>query len=159
MVNWYEQLTHWKSPRCWKRLRAECVEGIGGWDGWMASLMQWTWTWANIRRWWGTERPGVLQSMVSQKFRHNCVRVTEQQKGILLNINGVFIFILKTQFFILSFPHCKFAHSHNLTSSYYFFIFTNLKNSIPSRIICTISTLVQSQGRNFSFLSFSCSNS
>ena len=23
-------------------------------DGWMASLMQWTWTWANIRRWWGT---------------------------------------------------------------------------------------------------------
>ena len=31
-----------------------------GWDGWMALLMQWTWTWANSRRWWGT---GVLQSM------------------------------------------------------------------------------------------------
>ena len=26
----------------------------GRWDNWMASLMQWTWTWANFRRWWGT---------------------------------------------------------------------------------------------------------
>ena len=32
-------------------------------NGWMASLMQWTWTWANSRRWWGTRRAGVLQSM------------------------------------------------------------------------------------------------
>ena len=30
--------------------------------GW-ASPMQWTWTWANFRRWWGTARYGVLQSM------------------------------------------------------------------------------------------------
>ena len=35
-------------------------EGIRGWDGWMASLMQWTWTWVNSGRWWGTEKPGVL---------------------------------------------------------------------------------------------------
>ena len=26
---------------------------IREWDGWMASLMQWTWTWANLGRWWG----------------------------------------------------------------------------------------------------------
>ena len=44
-------------------------EGIRGWDGWMASPMQWTWTWANSRRWWGTERSGVLQSMGSQRVR------------------------------------------------------------------------------------------
>ena len=25
--------------------------------------MQWTWTWANSRRWWGTGRPGMLQPM------------------------------------------------------------------------------------------------
>ena len=48
-------------------------EGIRGWDGWMASPMQWTWTWANSRRWWGTERPGVLQSMGSQRVRQKCV--------------------------------------------------------------------------------------
>ena len=44
----------------WEILRAEGEEGIRGWDGCMASLMQWKWTWANFRRWWGTGRPSVL---------------------------------------------------------------------------------------------------
>ena len=35
------------------------------------SPMQWTWTWANFRRWWGTERPGMLQSMWSQRVGHD----------------------------------------------------------------------------------------
>jgi len=43
--------------------------GVRGWDGWMASLMQWTWTWVNFRRWWGTGRPGVLQSMGSKQSK------------------------------------------------------------------------------------------
>ena len=34
-----------------------------GWDGWMASLTQWTWVWANFRRQWRTRKPDVLQSM------------------------------------------------------------------------------------------------
>ena len=55
---WTDDL--WESLWCWERLRAEGEEGIRGWDGWMASLMQWTWTWANSRKWWGTGRPGVL---------------------------------------------------------------------------------------------------
>ena len=46
----------------WERLRAEGQEDVRGWDGWTASPMQWTWTWANFGRWWGTERPGLLQS-------------------------------------------------------------------------------------------------
>ena len=37
--------------------------GIRGWDGWMASSMQWTWTWANFRRWWGTGKPDVLHAV------------------------------------------------------------------------------------------------
>ena len=48
LVIWCEQTTHWKSPWCWERSRAEGEEGIRGWDGWMASLMQWIWTWANF---------------------------------------------------------------------------------------------------------------
>ena len=32
---------------------------------------QWTWTCANSRRWWGTGRPGLLQSTGSQGVRHN----------------------------------------------------------------------------------------
>ena len=53
-------------------------EKIGrGWDGWMALPIQWSWTWANSRRWWGTRKPGVLKSMGSQRARHNLM--TEQQ--------------------------------------------------------------------------------
>ena len=37
-----------------------------GWDGWMASLTQWTWVWVNSRIWWWTGGPGMLQSMGSQ---------------------------------------------------------------------------------------------
>ena len=32
-------------------------------DCWMASSTQWTWVWANSRKWWRTGKPGVLQSM------------------------------------------------------------------------------------------------
>ena len=49
-----------------KSLMLHMIEGRRGWQnemtGW-ASPMQWTWTWANFRRWWGTVRYGVLQSM------------------------------------------------------------------------------------------------
>ena len=48
---------------CWARLKAGGEGDDRGWDGWMASLTQWTWTWANSGRWWGTEKPGMLQSM------------------------------------------------------------------------------------------------
>ena len=34
---------------------------------WMASPIQWTWTWANSWRWWGTGKPGMLQSMGSEE--------------------------------------------------------------------------------------------
>ena len=46
-------------------LKAE--EGVRAWDGWMASPMQWAWTWANFRRFRGTGRLGVLQAMGSQR--------------------------------------------------------------------------------------------
>ena len=52
--------------------------GNRGWDGWMASPTQWTWVWADSGRWWRTGRPAVLQSMGSQRVRHNLV--TEQQE-------------------------------------------------------------------------------
>ena len=40
---------HWKRPLCWERLKAG-GEDDRGWDGWMASLTQWTWVWANSDR-------------------------------------------------------------------------------------------------------------
>ena len=39
-------------------------EGDGrGWNGWIASLTQWTWVWANSGRQWRTGKPGMLLSM------------------------------------------------------------------------------------------------
>ena len=58
LATWWEKLIHWKRPRCWERLKAKGEEGRRGWDGRIASLTQWTWTWANSGRWWGTGRPG-----------------------------------------------------------------------------------------------------
>ena len=44
LATWCEELTHWKRPWCWERLKTE--EGDDrGWHGWMASLTQWTWIW------------------------------------------------------------------------------------------------------------------
>ena len=52
------------------------------WDGWMASLTQWTWVWANSGRQWRTGKPGVLQSMVSQRVGHDLATKQQQQKLI-----------------------------------------------------------------------------
>ena len=51
--------------------------GARGWDAWMASPMQWTWTWANFGKWRRTKRAGMLQSMGSQRGEHDWA--TEQQ--------------------------------------------------------------------------------
>ena len=39
----------------------------------MASLTRWTWVWVNFRSWWWTGKPGVLQSMGSQRVGHDWV--------------------------------------------------------------------------------------
>ena len=67
---WCEELTHWKRPWCWERLRAG-GEGDRGWDGWMASLTQETWVWMDSRSWWWTGRPGMLRFMGSQRVGHD----------------------------------------------------------------------------------------
>ena len=78
LVIWCEEPTHWKRPRCWEWLREGGEEGNRGWDGCMATPIQWTWIWENSGRWWGTGKPGMLQSMELQRVRHDLV--TEQQK-------------------------------------------------------------------------------
>ena len=68
-----EELTSWKRLWCWEGLGAR-GEGDGrGWDGWMASLTQWTWVWVNSGSWWWTGRPGVLWFMGLQRVGHGWV--------------------------------------------------------------------------------------
>ena len=40
---WCEELTHWKRPWCWERLKAGGEGDDREWDGWMASPTRWTW--------------------------------------------------------------------------------------------------------------------
>ena len=68
LATWLEQLTHLKSPWCWERLKAGGERDDRGWDGRMASLIQWAWVWVSSRSWWWIGRPGVLQSMGSQRW-------------------------------------------------------------------------------------------
>ena len=71
--------SHEGSRGLWSPLskRSGGEEGDRGWDGWMASLTQWTWVQANSGRCWRTGKPGVQQSMGSQRVRHDWE--TEQQ--------------------------------------------------------------------------------
>ena len=41
------------------------------WDGWVASLTQGTWVWANSGRQWRTGKPGMLQFMGLQRVGHD----------------------------------------------------------------------------------------
>ena len=52
-----------KDPDNWERLRVGDKGGNIRWDGWMASLTQWTWVWMSSGRWRRIGEPGKLQSM------------------------------------------------------------------------------------------------
>ena len=75
LATWCEELTPWKRPWCWERLKAGGEGDDWGRDGWMASLTLWTQVWVNSGSWWWTGKSGVLKSVGSQRVRH--CRATE----------------------------------------------------------------------------------
>ena len=64
-----------------ERLKAGGEGDNRGWDGWMASPTQWVWVGSGS--WWWTGKPGMLQSMGSQRVSHNWV--TELNLKVVLN--------------------------------------------------------------------------
>ena len=72
LATWCEELTHWKRPWCWERLKAGGEGNDRGWDGWMTSLTELTWVWVGSSNWWCTGKLGVLQSMGLQRVGHDC---------------------------------------------------------------------------------------
>ena len=60
LATWCEELTHWKRPWCWERLKAAGEGDVRGWAGWMTWLTRWTWVWASSRSWWWTGKSGML---------------------------------------------------------------------------------------------------
>ena len=75
LAAWCKELTHWKRPWCWERLKTGGEGDDKGLDGCMASLTWWTWVWASSSSWWWTGRPGLLQSMGLQRVRQDWVTV------------------------------------------------------------------------------------
>ena len=73
--SWPSDVKKWligKDPDVGKDWRWD-EKGSTRWNGWMASPMWWTWVWVNSGSCWWTGRPGMLQSMGSQRVRHDWV--------------------------------------------------------------------------------------
>ena len=77
---WCKELTHWKRPWCWERLKAGEEGDNRRWDGWMASMTRWTWVWASSWSWWCTRESCMLQFMESHRFGHDWATEEQQQK-------------------------------------------------------------------------------
>ena len=84
LATWCEELTQWKIPWCWERLKAGGEGENRGWDGWMASPTQWTWVWEDSGSWWRTGRLGVLQSMDSQRDIHDWETNNNNEFGYII---------------------------------------------------------------------------
>ena len=103
LATWCKELTHWKRPWSWERLKTGGEGDDRGWDGWMASLTRWTWAWASSSSWWWTGKPGMLQSMGSQKSD-----MTEQlnwtEAIVLCYLQTMnILFILQSEFLLFPF--------------------------------------------------------
>ena len=75
-------------------------------DSWMASLIQWTRTWVNFRRWWGTGRPGMLQPIRSETVGHDFATEQQQQNPYWWHVHLYFLKIFsRFNFHILKTSH------------------------------------------------------
>ena len=101
-----EELAHWKRLWCWEGLGAGGEGDDRGWDGWMASLTQWTWVWANSGSWWWTGRPGVLRFMGSQRVGHNWATELNWTEG-LARVRGSGSNYLPTILRVLQYFRCR----------------------------------------------------
>ena len=59
---------------CWEWLKVGGEGDDRGWNGWMASLTEWTWVWASSGGQWRTGKPGMLHAVhgVSESWIQLC---------------------------------------------------------------------------------------
>jgi len=87
LATWCEDPTHWKRSWYRERLRAGGDRGNKKWDGWMASLSQWTWVWVNSGRWWWTGAGASRQSRSGPENVHGGAK--KETKARDYNKDGV----------------------------------------------------------------------
>ena len=111
LATWCEELTHWERPWCWERLKAGGEGDDRGWGdegGWMASLTRWTWVWVSSGSWWWTEKPGVKQSMGSQRVKHDWAIELKWMRNKVLYLSWQEILLVCIMF--LQFSSVQFSH-------------------------------------------------
>ena len=105
-----------------------------GWNGWMASPTQCTWVWVNSRSWWWTGKPGMLQSMGSQRVGLDWVTELNWRKTLYLEFTELL--------------GCGFRVLSHLETFYPLFICIFFYLHLPplgSPLICILSCLNLSQ--------------
>ena len=136
LATWCEELTHWKRPWCWERLRAGGEGDDRGWGGWMALPTQWmslgklqelvmdrvawhaavhgvTKSQTRLSDWpelnWRTGKPGVLQSVGSRGVGQDWV--AEQPHATLLTYLHA-LPVCSLCLWWLPFHHLNSKHGH-----------------------------------------------
>ena len=84
LATWCEELTPWKRPWCWARLRAAGEGDYRGWDGWIVHHLDGQ-VWVSSKSWWWTGKPAVLWSMGLQRVRHDWATELNSTGGITLS--------------------------------------------------------------------------
>ena len=80
LVIWCQEPNHWKRPCSWDRLKVGGERDNRRWGGWIASPTQWMRVWESSWSWWWTGKPGVLQSMGSQRVRHDWTELGQEKQ-------------------------------------------------------------------------------
>ena len=97
----------------------------------MASLTQWTWVWANLGRWWRTGKPGVLQSMGSQRVGDNWA--TEQKtNAMIVSLSRTLWGLPGTVPLPIASTVAPLWSAQIIVSHVYFLSFTNAKKPPPN---------------------------
>ena len=136
LATWYEELTLLKRPWCWERLKVGGEGDDRGWDGWMVSPTQWIWVWVSSGSRWWTGRPGMLQSMGSQRLGHDWATELNWTDGWWNN--GYFLFWILSDELLFIFFYVFHSFKYSLMSKHYFLkkkcykLWTNWKESLST---------------------------
>ena len=87
---WCKEANSLEKTLSWEILKAGGEGDDRGWDGWMASLIPWTWVWTGSRRWWRTRKPGALQSIGSKRVGDDSV-TDNHSKALKVLFLGILI--------------------------------------------------------------------
>ena len=139
LATWCKELNHWG----WERLRAGGKGVDSGWDGWMASLTQQTWVWANSRRQWRTGKPGVLQSMRLQRIRQDLAAEQQQEQWKLLSWAEQELPGYRRPAWLISQPALEFYSPWHLKINW--ISWPAICSSLPVLLSCLVASLAVSK--------------